>query len=80
MNSESLGRPSPARLPSHPLHKMSATLPSLLASLAVLLLGRMDRLADACSCSPVHPQQAFCNADVGKENTADRPSPSLRLP
>ncbi|XP_061462980.1 metalloproteinase inhibitor 2-like [Rhineura floridana] len=43
---------------------MSATLPSLLASLAVLLLGRMDRLADACSCSPVHPQQAFCNADV----------------
>uniref|UniRef100_A0A0F7Z5I6 Metalloproteinase inhibitor 2 n=1 Tax=Micrurus fulvius TaxID=8637 RepID=A0A0F7Z5I6_MICFL len=43
---------------------MSATLPSLLASLAVLLLGRVDRLADACSCSPVHPQQAFCNADV----------------
>ncbi|KAJ7315900.1 hypothetical protein JRQ81_002062 [Phrynocephalus forsythii] len=43
---------------------MSATLPSLLASLAVLFLGRMDRLADACSCSPVHPQQAFCNADV----------------
>ncbi|XP_013930892.1 PREDICTED: metalloproteinase inhibitor 2-like, partial [Thamnophis sirtalis] len=43
---------------------MSATLPSLLASLAVLLLGRVGRLADACSCSPVHPQQAFCNADV----------------
>ncbi|XP_003217099.1 metalloproteinase inhibitor 2 isoform X2 [Anolis carolinensis] len=43
---------------------MSAALRSLLAWLALLLLGRMDRLADACSCSPVHPQQAFCNADV----------------
>lgn len=42
-----------------------AALPSLLAWLAVLLLGRA-RPADACSCSPIHPQQAFCNADVGE--------------
>ncbi|NXL59508.1 TIMP2 inhibitor, partial [Chordeiles acutipennis] len=42
---------------------MPAALPSLLAWLAVLLLGRA-RPADACSCSPIHPQQAFCNADV----------------
>ncbi|NXD31630.1 TIMP2 inhibitor, partial [Ptilorrhoa leucosticta] len=42
---------------------MPAALPSLLAWLAVLLLGRV-RPADACSCSPIHPQQAFCNADV----------------
>lgn len=40
-----------------------AALPSLLAWLAVLLLGRA-RPTDACSCSPIHPQQAFCNADV----------------
>ncbi|VFV37510.1 metalloproteinase inhibitor 2 [Lynx pardinus] len=30
----------------------------------LLLLGTLLRRADACSCSPVHPQQAFCNADV----------------
>ncbi|NXT21868.1 TIMP2 inhibitor, partial [Syrrhaptes paradoxus] len=42
---------------------MPGALPSLLAWLAVLLLARA-RPADACSCSPIHPQQAFCNADV----------------
>ncbi|XP_071307558.1 metalloproteinase inhibitor 2 [Agelaius tricolor] len=48
-------RPQPRTMP--------AALPSLLAWLAVLLLGRAHP-ADACSCSPIHPQQAFCNADV----------------
>ncbi|KAI6075802.1 Metalloproteinase inhibitor 2 [Aix galericulata] len=42
---------------------MPAALPGLLAWLAVLLLARA-RPADGCSCSPIHPQQAFCNADV----------------
>ncbi|CAM5155408.1 unnamed protein product [Eretmochelys imbricata] len=45
---------------------MRAPVPSLLAwpALLLLLLGRAARPADACSCSPVHPQQAFCNADL----------------
>ncbi|KAM4715687.1 metalloproteinase inhibitor 2a [Anableps anableps] len=30
----------------------------------LLLLWRAEELAEACSCAPVHPQQAFCNADV----------------
>nr|XP_012423494.1 PREDICTED: metalloproteinase inhibitor 2 [Odobenus rosmarus divergens] len=34
------------------------------AGQGLLLLGTLLRPADACSCSPVHPQQAFCNADV----------------
>ncbi|KAG7280661.1 hypothetical protein CRUP_023280 [Coryphaenoides rupestris] len=35
------------------------------ALVAVLLVWRADELrTDACSCAPVHPQQAFCNADV----------------
>uniref|UniRef100_A0A8B9R081 TIMP metallopeptidase inhibitor 2 n=1 Tax=Anas platyrhynchos TaxID=8839 RepID=A0A8B9R081_ANAPL len=42
---------------------MPAALPGLLAWLAVLLLARAPP-ADGCSCSPIHPQQAFCNADV----------------
>ncbi|XP_042639461.1 metalloproteinase inhibitor 2 [Orycteropus afer afer] len=31
---------------------------------SLLLVDTLVRPADACSCSPVHPQQAFCNADV----------------
>ncbi|XP_077313007.1 metalloproteinase inhibitor 2 [Lithobates pipiens] len=43
----------------------SAPVTGLLAPVALLfLLWSSDRLADACSCSPVHPQQAFCNADI----------------
>ncbi|XP_051851431.1 metalloproteinase inhibitor 2 [Antechinus flavipes] len=43
---------------------MNATARSLLLFLSILLLWKLDRFSEACSCSPVHPQQAFCNADV----------------
>lgn len=56
-----------------------AALPSLLAWLAVLLLGRA-RPADACSCSPIHPQQAFCNADVGERFVPAGPRPAPHSP
>ncbi|XP_010895946.1 metalloproteinase inhibitor 2a [Esox lucius] len=36
----------------------------VLYTLTVLILWRADQLVDACSCAPVHPQQAFCNADI----------------
>ncbi|KAK1794021.1 hypothetical protein P4O66_010933 [Electrophorus voltai] len=35
-----------------------------IATLVVLILCRVEEIAEACSCSPVHPQQAFCNADI----------------
>lgn len=50
---------------------MPAALPGLLAWLAVLLLARAPP-ADGCSCSPIHPQQAFCNADVGERRRRRR--------
>uniref|UniRef100_A0A8C2G4A6 Metalloproteinase inhibitor 2 n=1 Tax=Cyprinus carpio TaxID=7962 RepID=A0A8C2G4A6_CYPCA len=37
---------------------------SCIGTLVVLVLFRVGEIAEACSCSPVHPQQAFCNADV----------------
>ena len=37
---------------------------SLPLEFCLLLLGTLLPPADACSCSPVHPQQVFCNADV----------------
>ncbi|XP_023676166.1 metalloproteinase inhibitor 2a [Paramormyrops kingsleyae] len=43
---------------------MTCTISSFFATLVVLLLWRVEEIAEACSCSPVHPQQAFCNADV----------------
>lgn len=43
---------------------MGAAARSLPLALGLLLVGTALRGADACSCSPVHPQQAFCNADV----------------
>lgn len=49
------------------LRMRSAPVSGLLAPVALLfLLWSSDRLTDACSCSPVHPQQAFCNADIGE--------------
>jgi len=43
---------------------MSWTANSVLLSLTILFIWRVEKLAEACSCSPVHPQQAFCNSDV----------------
>ncbi|KAL0964695.1 hypothetical protein UPYG_G00327700 [Umbra pygmaea] len=36
----------------------------VLCTLTVLILWGAEMDVDACSCSPVHPQQAFCNADI----------------
>ncbi|XP_045840127.1 metalloproteinase inhibitor 2 [Meles meles] len=49
---------------AEPPPAMGAAARSLRLALGLLLLGTLLRPADACSCSPVHPQQAFCNADV----------------
>ncbi|KPP77197.1 TIMP metallopeptidase inhibitor 2 precursor-like [Scleropages formosus] len=43
---------------------MSTMVSGVLAAAVLLLLWRVDRMTEACSCSPVHPQQAFCNADI----------------
>ncbi|KAJ8367543.1 hypothetical protein AAFF_G00315160 [Aldrovandia affinis] len=43
---------------------MTCTISSFFVTLTVFLLWRVSEIAEACSCSPVHPQQAFCNADV----------------
>ncbi|CAG00218.1 unnamed protein product [Tetraodon nigroviridis] len=43
---------------------MSRTVRGGLLALALLLAWRAEDAAEACSCSPAHPQQAFCNADV----------------
>ncbi|KAF6732519.1 Metalloproteinase inhibitor 2 [Oryzias melastigma] len=43
---------------------MTWTTNSCLVTLAVLLVWRAEEIAEACSCSPAHPQQAFCNSDV----------------
>lgn len=43
-----------------------ACVSGLLATVVLLILCRMEEIAEACSCSPVHPQQAFCNSDIGK--------------
>ncbi|XP_043924074.1 metalloproteinase inhibitor 2 [Protopterus annectens] len=43
---------------------MSGHLRTVTAVLVTLMLWRVEQITDACSCSPVHPQQAFCNADV----------------
>ncbi|XP_062874620.1 metalloproteinase inhibitor 2b [Trichomycterus rosablanca] len=37
---------------------------SLCAPFLLFVVWRAAKLAEACSCSPVHPQQAHCNADV----------------
>eukprot|EP00064_Thunnus_orientalis_P018956 superscaffoldBa00004544_g19065 len=43
---------------------MPFTVNGILCTLALLVLWRAEELAEACSCAPVHPQQAFCNADI----------------
>ncbi|KAG7335094.1 hypothetical protein KOW79_001690 [Hemibagrus wyckioides] len=37
---------------------------SFCAPLLLFLVWRAGEVAEACSCSPKHPQQAYCNADV----------------
>ncbi|KAF3700135.1 Metalloproteinase inhibitor 2 Tissue inhibitor of metalloproteinases 2 [Channa argus] len=43
---------------------MTWTVNSCFVTLAILFLWRVEEVAEACSCSPVHPQQAFCTSDV----------------
>lgn len=43
---------------------MSWTANSCFVTVAILFLWRVQEIAEACSCSPAHPQQAFCNSDV----------------
>ncbi|XP_067860127.1 metalloproteinase inhibitor 2a [Heptranchias perlo] len=43
---------------------MNAIGSSSVATLFLLLALRVEQIAEACSCAPIHPQQAFCNADV----------------
>lgn len=64
---------------------MSWTANSCFVTVAILFLWRVQEIAEACSCSPAHPQQAFCNSDVGKcqrwiplKGSAFLPVPSSR--
>lgn len=43
---------------------MSFSANSVVVTLVILFLWRVEKLAEACSCSPAHPQQAFCSSDV----------------
>uniref|UniRef100_A0A8C7J0T5 Metalloproteinase inhibitor 2 n=1 Tax=Oncorhynchus kisutch TaxID=8019 RepID=A0A8C7J0T5_ONCKI len=45
---------------------MTWSVSSCFITLVVLFLWRVDEITEACTCMTVHPQQAFCNADVGK--------------
>uniref|UniRef100_A0A8C7KJX3 TIMP metallopeptidase inhibitor 2 n=1 Tax=Oncorhynchus kisutch TaxID=8019 RepID=A0A8C7KJX3_ONCKI len=45
---------------------MTRYVSSCFITLVVLFLWRVEDIADACVCFPQHPQQAFCNAEVGK--------------
>lgn len=75
-------RPEPRRGGSWPSPRlasaaMGAAARSLPLAFCLLLLGTLLPRADACNCSPVHPQQAFCNADIGKDGD---PAPAGRPP
>lgn len=50
---------------------MSRTVRSCVLTLALLLVWRAEE-AEGCSCSKAHPQQAFCNSDVGKSDEKKR--------
>ncbi|XP_064870751.1 metalloproteinase inhibitor 2-like [Oncorhynchus nerka] len=43
---------------------MTVSVSSCFITLVVLLLWQIEDIAAACRCTPVHIQQAFCNADV----------------
>ncbi|KAK5914020.1 hypothetical protein CgunFtcFv8_008488 [Champsocephalus gunnari] len=43
---------------------MTWTVNSCFVTLAILFLWRGEEVAEACSCSPAHPQEAFCHSDV----------------
>ncbi|XP_031669680.1 metalloproteinase inhibitor 2-like [Oncorhynchus kisutch] len=43
---------------------MTVSVSSCFITLVVLFLWRIEDIAEACRCAPVHLQQAFCNADV----------------
>ncbi|XP_055754543.1 metalloproteinase inhibitor 2-like [Salvelinus fontinalis] len=43
---------------------MTRYVSSCFFTLFVLFLWRVEDIADACKCSPQHPQQAFCDADI----------------
>lgn len=46
--------------------QMTRYVGSCFFTLFVLFLWRVGDIADACKCSPPHPQQAFCDAEIGK--------------
>ncbi|KAG7267494.1 hypothetical protein CRUP_008255, partial [Coryphaenoides rupestris] len=43
---------------------MTGTLSGCVVTLALLFVWRGEHFAEACSCAPAHPQQAFCHSDV----------------
>ncbi|KAM9471701.1 metalloproteinase inhibitor 2-like [Salvelinus alpinus] len=43
---------------------MTWSVSSCFITLVVLFLWRIEDIAEACKCAPVHLQQAFCSADV----------------
>ncbi|XP_038842400.1 metalloproteinase inhibitor 2-like [Salvelinus namaycush] len=43
---------------------MTRYVSSCFITLLVLFLWRVEDIAEACRCSPPHPQQAFCDADI----------------
>lgn len=45
---------------------MPLSVNGIFCTLVLLVLWGTEELTEACSCAPVHPQQAFCNADVGE--------------
>lgn len=61
------------------LLKMPFSVNGILCTVVLLVLWRTEELAEACSCAPVHPQQAFCNADVGESSCCCLPALQLHI-